>query len=273
MFNSDEWKNSRWGKAKTGQPYNVKKIILGKELWQKVTELCKVHEPLVRVLRLVDGDEKPTMGFIYEAIDRAKLAIKRDCRYYTDYWKIFDTRWSFQLHQDLHAAEVMDGLKKVITRLELNMDAQVKATNQETFGTPLAQRAWKQSNPAEWWIIHGSCAPELQKIAVKVLSQTTTSSHYERNWSTFSLIHTKTRNRLKYKKIQRLVFITYNMRLKLRHVKRSSQKEIDRIVVVATTAMAMATMETMVVAPIDIKLDALLQAQLLLQLKVIIVVV
>ncbi|CAL5419353.1 unnamed protein product [Camellia sinensis] len=227
MFNSDEWKNSRWGKAKTGQPYNVKKIILGKEFWQKATELCKVHEPLVRVLRLVDGDEKPTMGFIYEAIDRAKLAIQRDCRYYTDYWKIIDTRWSFQLHQDLHAA-VMDGLKKVITRLEPNMDAQVKATNQETFGTPLAQRAWKQSNPAEWWIIHGSCAPELQKIAVKVLSQTTTSSHCERNWSTFSLIHTKTRNRLKYKKIQRLVFITYNMRLKLRHVKRSSQEEIDR---------------------------------------------
>ncbi|KAL7204547.1 hypothetical protein ACSBR2_017590 [Camellia fascicularis] len=85
MFNSDEWKNSRWGKAKTGQPYNVKKIILGKEFWQKATELCKVHEPLVRVLRLVDGDEKPTMGFIYEAIDRAKLAIKRDCRYYTEY--------------------------------------------------------------------------------------------------------------------------------------------------------------------------------------------
>ncbi|XP_028060037.1 uncharacterized protein LOC114263653 [Camellia sinensis] len=256
MFNSDEWKNSRWGKAKTGQPYNVKTIILGKEFWQKATELCKVHEPLVRVLRLVDGDEKPTMGFIYEAIDRAKLAIKRDCRYYTEYSKIIDTRWSFQLHQDLHAAgyflnpqfqygvtssnemirEVMDGLKKVITRLEPNMDAQVKATNQlllfrdkqETLGTPLAQRAWKQSNPAEWWIIHGSCVPELQKIAVKVLSQTTTSSQCERNWSTFSLIHTKTRNRLKYNKIQRLVFITYNMRLKLRHVKRSSQEEIDR---------------------------------------------
>ncbi|KAL7204538.1 hypothetical protein ACSBR2_017581 [Camellia fascicularis] len=26
-FNSDEWKNSRWGKAKTGQPYNVKKKL------------------------------------------------------------------------------------------------------------------------------------------------------------------------------------------------------------------------------------------------------
>ncbi|XP_028117885.1 uncharacterized protein LOC114315472 [Camellia sinensis] len=224
MFNSDEWKNSRWGKAKTGQPYNVKKIILGKEFWQKATELCKVHEPLVRVLRQQNQAK---------ALSRAPPRAPRT---------------STQLHQDLHAVgyflnpqfqygvtssnemirEVMDGLKKVITRLEPNMDAQVKATNQETFGTPLAQRAWKQSNPAEWWIIHGSCAPELQKITVKTLSQTTTSSHCERNWSTFSLIHTKTRNRLKYKKTQRLVFITYNMILKLRHVKRSSQEEIDR---------------------------------------------
>ncbi|KAL7183242.1 hypothetical protein ACSBR1_041846 [Camellia fascicularis] len=55
------------------------------EFWQKATELCKVHEPLERVLRLVDGDEKPTMGFIHKAIDKAKLAIKRDCRYYTEY--------------------------------------------------------------------------------------------------------------------------------------------------------------------------------------------
>ncbi|KAL7234857.1 hypothetical protein ACSBR1_018342 [Camellia fascicularis] len=102
MFNSNEWKNSRWWKVKTGQPYN--------EFWQKAIELYKVHVPLVRVLRLVDGDEKPTMGFIYEAIDRAKLAIKRDCRYYTKYWRIIDTRWSFQLYQDWHAA---NGVKVV----------------------------------------------------------------------------------------------------------------------------------------------------------------
>ena len=85
-------------------PYDVRKIILGKDFWQKATELCKVHEPLMKVLRLVDGDEKPTMGFIYEAIDRAKLAIRKECRYYTEYWKIIDKRWAFQLHHDLHAA-------------------------------------------------------------------------------------------------------------------------------------------------------------------------
>ena len=66
--------------------------------------MLKVHEPLLKVLRLVDGDEKSTMRFIYKAMDRAKLAIKRDCMYSQKYWKIIDNRWSFQLHTDLHAA-------------------------------------------------------------------------------------------------------------------------------------------------------------------------
>jgi hypothetical protein len=73
----------------------------------------------------------------------------------------------------------------------------------------------------------GSCAPELQRIAVKVLSQTTSASNCERNWSTFSYIHTKTRNRLKYLKLQKLVFTFYNMKLKMRHDKRRSQEEIE----------------------------------------------
>ncbi|XP_057962814.1 uncharacterized protein LOC131154213 isoform X1 [Malania oleifera] len=150
MFTSDAWKNSRFGMAKLGPAYDSKKIILGKEFWQKASDIIKVQEPLVKVLKLVDGDEKPTMGFIYEAIDRAKLAIQKDCRFYKDYWKIIDNRWSFQLHQDLHAAgyflnpqflygappspevarEVMDGVKKVITKLVPDIDTQIQAINQ-----------------------------------------------------------------------------------------------------------------------------------------------
>ncbi|KAK5819835.1 hypothetical protein PVK06_024864 [Gossypium arboreum] len=97
----------------------------------------------------------------------------------------------------------------------------------ETFGTPQAQRAWKQMNPAEWWIIYGTCVPELQKLAIKVLSQTTSASNCERNWSTFSYIHTKARNRLKYKKLEKLVFTYYNMRLQIRHQKRMSTDDIN----------------------------------------------
>ena len=43
-------------------------------------EACIVCEPLVRVLCLVDGD-KPAMDYLYEAMDRAKEAIRA---YYED---------------------------------------------------------------------------------------------------------------------------------------------------------------------------------------------
>jgi hypothetical protein len=36
--------------------------------------LCDVSEPLVKVLHLVD-DENPAMGYLYEAMDRAKEVI------------------------------------------------------------------------------------------------------------------------------------------------------------------------------------------------------
>ncbi|XVF07160.1 hypothetical protein REPUB_Repub06bG0114600 [Reevesia pubescens] len=82
-------------------------------------------------------------------------------------------------------------------------------------------------NPAEWWMIYGTCVPELQNLAIKVLSQTTSTSNCERNWSTFSYIHTKARNRLKYDRLQKLVFTYYNMRLKMRHQQRVSIDEMN----------------------------------------------
>ncbi|KAE8690354.1 hypothetical protein F3Y22_tig00110895pilonHSYRG00140 [Hibiscus syriacus] len=100
MFNSKV--KSKWRQQKIGPTYETKKIILGKEFWKKTNDLIKVYEPLVKVLRLVDSDEKPTMGFIYEAVDRAKRAIQQDCRYFTEYEKIIHNRWNF-MHSDLHS--------------------------------------------------------------------------------------------------------------------------------------------------------------------------
>ena len=34
----------------------------GRHFWQNANELLKVQEPLLKTLRLVDGDDKPTMG-------------------------------------------------------------------------------------------------------------------------------------------------------------------------------------------------------------------
>ena len=67
----------------------------------------------------------------------------------------------------------------------------------------------------EWWFMYGNQTPTLRKLAIKVLSQTVSSSACERNWSMFALIHTKQRNHLAYPRLEQLVFCYYNMRLKL----------------------------------------------------------
>lgn len=104
LFTSQEWLESKWGKKPTPQAKQVVKIVQSKRYWPFVGETLKVLEPLIKVLRLADGDDKPTMGFLYEAVVRAKLAIQANCKYYKAYWKIIDNRWEKQLHHDLHAA-------------------------------------------------------------------------------------------------------------------------------------------------------------------------
>ncbi|XP_028550765.1 uncharacterized protein LOC114579647 [Dendrobium catenatum] len=64
--------------------------------------------PLVQVLRLVDAEKKPAMGFIYNAMDEAKELIAHNLggeeASYREIWDIIDARWEVQLHRHLHAA-------------------------------------------------------------------------------------------------------------------------------------------------------------------------
>ena len=75
-------------------------------------------------------------------------------------------------------------------------------------------------------LLYGNQTPTLRNLALKVLSQTASSSTYERNWSTFTLIHTKQRNRFAYPRLQQLVFCYYNMKLKIRDM----EVKIDKVV-------------------------------------------
>ena len=60
-------------------------------------------KPILKVLRLVDGDKKPTMDFLYEAMRLMKDAVT-DAAYRLSkaYLKIIDNRWSNMLLQPLH---------------------------------------------------------------------------------------------------------------------------------------------------------------------------
>ncbi|KAK1616374.1 hypothetical protein QYE76_021891 [Lolium multiflorum] len=71
-------------------------------------------------------------------------------------------------------------------------------------------------NAIDWWFTYGSETPNLSEVAKKVLSQPISSSSAERNWSTYSFIHSVKRNKLNTKTADKLVYIHANERLRRR---------------------------------------------------------
>ncbi|CAN6319548.1 unnamed protein product, partial [Urochloa humidicola] len=69
----------------------------------------------------------------------------------------------------------------------------------------------------DWWDQYGGDCSELQEVARRIVSQCMSSSGCERNWSTFALVHTKLRNRLSHEKLHKLVFVHYNLKLRIQH--------------------------------------------------------
>lgn len=106
MFTSDEWLKTDI--AKDCEAKRAAEIVFMPSFWNDVIYTLKAMRPLVHVLRLVNSQKKPVMGYIYEAMDRAKEAIKNSFKgneeKYKDIFAIIDRRWECQLHHPLHAA-------------------------------------------------------------------------------------------------------------------------------------------------------------------------
>ena len=70
MVTSEDWTSSKWAKEPQGK--RMAQTLLMPSFWNTVVFALKVSGPLVKVLRLVDTEKKPPMGYIYKAMDRAK---------------------------------------------------------------------------------------------------------------------------------------------------------------------------------------------------------
>ncbi|KAH1087150.1 hypothetical protein GLYMA_07G163900v4 [Glycine max] len=105
MFTSDEWILNKLSKEPKGN--EAAKVVPMPSFWNSVVYTLKVMAPLVKVLRLVDGERKPAMGYTYEAMDKAKETIIKSFNNneskYKDVFAIIDKRWNCQLHRPLHA--------------------------------------------------------------------------------------------------------------------------------------------------------------------------
>ncbi|XP_048624037.1 uncharacterized protein LOC106405160 [Brassica napus] len=106
MVTSEEWNKSKWPKEAGAR--KMKQYILQESFWRNIAYALKLTCPLVKVLRMVDGEKKPAMGYINAAMDRAKETNAKSFKWKKEkYEKVFemvDKRWDCQLHQPLHAA-------------------------------------------------------------------------------------------------------------------------------------------------------------------------
>eukprot|EP00253_Pinus_taeda_P014321 PITA_14321 len=196
MFSSEEWSESRWAHRQDGK--DTKKKVFDNYFWKRSVELVKITEPLIKVLRMMDGEEL-AMGYIYWAMDQAKeqiqVAYKDRLAKHGHIWEIIDNRWNSQLHCPTHAAGYFLNPKyHYKDRLEDLHDGEVKARLIDC----LERMVPNHANQLE---IH-------RQLTIF------TMAGCEHNWSVSEHIHMKKRNRLQQKRLNDLVFMPYNLRLR-----------------------------------------------------------
>lgn len=219
MFTSKRWKSNEFAETKNGK--FVEDLVLDKEFWKDVMICYKGANPLVQVLRLVSSIDEPAMGFIYEAMEKAKELIQRLSKSGIESFKplqeIIDKGWDKQLQSPLYAAgyflnpqfhyspgfrddiKVKLGLHDCITRMVADPEERAKIEIQledfdkqaNVFGQPIPVVTADEETPPVWWasIIDGQ--PELQKFAIRVLCLACSSYGGERNKSAFEMVHAK----------------------------------------------------------------------------------
>ena len=74
MFASEKWTSSNFSKLEIGK--NIESIVLDTSgFWGSVSNCLLAAVLLIKVLRMVDSDSTPAMGFIYQAMTKAKEEI------------------------------------------------------------------------------------------------------------------------------------------------------------------------------------------------------
>ncbi|XP_015964976.3 uncharacterized protein LOC107488718 [Arachis duranensis] len=151
-----------------------------KDLQDDCFTVCKLVGPLIKLLRLVDVDDKSSLGYVYKGMLRAEDAIKEMFRQnktaYQPYTDIINSRWDKHLKKDLHAAayflnpsfffnenykEVPDVMRGILDLVTLyckcnNLDSvdamkeiHLYRDQKESFDRPEAIRAASQLKPGE----------------------------------------------------------------------------------------------------------------------------
>lgn len=152
-----------------------------------------------------------------------------NCRYYSHEWLSEDSN-RVPPHQDMELTrERLKCFKRFFLDVDVRRKVNIEFANfsdgREGFDDLDSLNDRGQMDPKAWWLVHGVNAPILQKVALKLLAQPCSSSCCERNWSTYSFIHSLKRNKMTPHRAEDLVFVHSNLRLLSRNTPQYHQEE------------------------------------------------
>ncbi|XP_010419316.1 PREDICTED: uncharacterized protein LOC104705021 [Camelina sativa] len=221
MFISTDWKRCKWAKHPKGvEAYKTVRI---------------------------DGDKKPTMGYLHGELTQAKVEVRGGLnnveKNIQPIMNIIDQRIKGRHDNPLHLSAYFLNpyyfYKDSTIPLKdncnvINAEITKYKKKEDNFGTLWAIKGCEDNkddyDPVEWWSTYGTSVPNLQRMAKRILSLTTSSSGCERSWSSFEGIHTKKRNRLDTSRLNNLVFVQFNTRIMNKRKKVQKEKNIDILV-------------------------------------------
>ncbi|KAL0209266.1 hypothetical protein RCL1_003524 [Eukaryota sp. TZLM3-RCL] len=228
----------------------VKLIVLDtrQELyWQRIGELLSIWSPFVDAIKVVDSDG-PNLCNVVKQCQNLLTHLQSTPLTYTrinrqELVNLFEKRkrkMLTPLHYVAHSLNPLNHGEQSTTEerrfvrdfITKNYGDRAYDVLNEIRDYRNRQGPWRKErdafeegihrmNAADWWSEFGDNDLTIRALAMKVLAQPASSSAAERNWSVFSLIWTKNRNRLKCDFVDLLVFNYCNLKI-------SSKKNMGR---------------------------------------------
>ncbi|CAD6265827.1 unnamed protein product [Miscanthus lutarioriparius] len=224
--------HSRWDSLKDVKSKKGKEAtatILSPSFWKDVKLTLTVFEPLVKVLRLVDGDVRPSMGFLYGQLLKAKRQIKEafgnvEARF-KDVIAVIDKKMNGRLDSPLHLTAYL--LNPHYSYSDPSIFDQPKIS--EGFISCVEKFFYHDED-----MQHMAANIELKKFQnregpfSKKLARNFENFDYNpgrgTSYGSWLLIHTKKRNRLTTTRLNKLVYIQFNSKLLSKREKIKSNK-------------------------------------------------
>ncbi|KDO47501.1 hypothetical protein CISIN_1g0047861mg, partial [Citrus sinensis] len=175
----------------------VQKAIYSTEFWSNGKKVVRVLQPLFQVLKLIDTYES-TSGYLNEALKRVEEVLKQhlDGKDRIEVPRDWRSRLVQPIHEvagflnpqyacgldffdDDKVKTVLDSLKLLVSgteREDLSKEVQLYSRKDSDLFNEAATAMLKTLHPRKWWDCHGDRYPVLQKIAVRLLSQTCSTS-------------------------------------------------------------------------------------------------